>query len=146
MWVCIWRRNSFHIRMLSLQWSKRRIKTKTSFSPWTEIEVLLLDDDILTEMQNLQIFKSVQLYIKRTKRLTHLWSQYLLSFKKNQSRCFHFTQSSMITKKDAYTFLYYIISWFLLCTLCASVFFTFHKNLFINVVYCNLLLLTHVLL
>jgi hypothetical protein len=25
-------------------------------------------------MQNLQIFKSVQLYIKRTKRFTHLWS------------------------------------------------------------------------
>jgi hypothetical protein len=27
-------------------------------------------------MENLQIFKSVQLYIKRTKRFTHLWSQH----------------------------------------------------------------------
>jgi hypothetical protein len=37
-----------------------------------KIEVLLFGDDTLTEMQNLQIFKSVQLYIKRTKRFTHL--------------------------------------------------------------------------
>ena len=29
-----------------------------------KIEVLLFGDDTLTEMQNLQIFKSVQLYIK----------------------------------------------------------------------------------
>ena len=36
------------------------------------VEVLLFGDDTLTEMQNLQIFKSVQLYIKRTKRFTHL--------------------------------------------------------------------------
>jgi hypothetical protein len=37
-----------------------------------KIEVLLFGDDTLTEMQNLQIFKSVQLYIKRTKCFTHL--------------------------------------------------------------------------
>jgi hypothetical protein len=33
---------------------------------------LLFGDDTLTEMLNLQIFKSVQLYIKQTKRITHL--------------------------------------------------------------------------
>jgi hypothetical protein len=37
-----------------------------------KIEVLFFGDDTLTEMQNLQIFKSVQLYIKRTRRFTHL--------------------------------------------------------------------------
>jgi hypothetical protein len=44
-------------------------------------------------MQNLQIFKSVQLYIKRTKHFTHLWSQHPLPlfFKLISSCCSHFT-------------------------------------------------------
>ena len=37
-----------------------------------ELKVLLFGDDTSTEMQNLQIFKSVQRYIKRTKRFTQL--------------------------------------------------------------------------
>ena len=44
-----------------------------------KIEVLLFGDDTLTEMQNLQIFKSVQLYIKRTKRFTHIQKLRVLS-------------------------------------------------------------------
>ena len=55
MWVCIWRCNSFYIRMLSLQRSKRLV-----FLNELKIEVLLFGNDTLTEMQNLQIFKSVQ--------------------------------------------------------------------------------------
>jgi hypothetical protein len=42
------------------QWRKREYPEKITELP------------TLTEMQNLQIFKSVQLYIKRTKRFTHL--------------------------------------------------------------------------
>ena len=34
------------------------------------IETLLFGDDSLSEEQNAQIFKSVQLYIKQTKRFT----------------------------------------------------------------------------
>ena len=47
-------------------------KVRLVFLHELNIEVLLFDDDTLTEMQNLQIFKSVQLYIKCTKRFTHL--------------------------------------------------------------------------
>jgi hypothetical protein len=35
------------------------------------IETLLFGDDSLSEEQNAQIFKSVQLYIKQTKRFIH---------------------------------------------------------------------------
>jgi hypothetical protein len=48
------------------------LKLRLVFLHEPKIEVLLFGDDTLTEMQNLQIFKSVQLYIKRTKRFTHL--------------------------------------------------------------------------
>ena len=89
MWVCIWRCNSFYIRMLSLLRSKRRIEIKTSFSSWTKHWNPTFGDDTLTEMSNLQIFKSVQLYIKLPKLSTHLWSHFYL--KSISSRCFHFT-------------------------------------------------------
>jgi hypothetical protein len=52
--------------------AREELKLKLVFLHELKIEVLLFGDDTLTEMQNLQIFKSVQLYIKRTKRFTHL--------------------------------------------------------------------------
>ena len=52
--------------------AREESKLRLVFLHELKIEVLLFDDDTLTEMQNLQIFKSVQLYIKRTKRFTHL--------------------------------------------------------------------------
>ena len=72
MWVCI-----------ILEWlecclyneASEELKFKLVFLNELKIEVLLFGDNTITEMQNLQIFKSVQLYIKRTKRFTHLWSQ-----------------------------------------------------------------------
>ena len=50
----------------------RELKLRLVFLHELKFEVLLFDDDNLTEMQNLQIFKSVKLYIKRMKRFTHL--------------------------------------------------------------------------
>jgi hypothetical protein len=120
-------------------------------------------------MQNLQIFKSVQLYIKRTKRfysfmittteLPHISDKfyqimlYPLHLVMSGSRTHNFTgdrqwflvvrlnwsvvfvasisHTRMIKKKNAYTFLYYIISCLLFCIISVSVFFIFHKNLFI---------------
>ena len=41
------------------------------------IETLLFGDDSLSEEQNAQIFKSVQLYIKQTKRFTPQWSHFI---------------------------------------------------------------------
>ena len=54
--------------------AREELKLRLVFLHELKIEVLLFDDDSLTDMQTLQIFKSVQLYImiKRTKRFTHL--------------------------------------------------------------------------
>jgi hypothetical protein len=52
--------------------AREELKLRLVFLNELKIEVLLFGDDTLTEMQNLQIFKSVQLYIKQTKRFTHL--------------------------------------------------------------------------
>jgi hypothetical protein len=52
--------------------AREELKLRLVFLHELKIEVLLFGDDTLTEMQNLQIFKSVQLYIKRTKRFTYL--------------------------------------------------------------------------
>ena len=52
--------------------AREELKLRLDFLHELKIEVLLVGDDTLTEMQNLQIFKSVQLNIKRTKRSTHL--------------------------------------------------------------------------
>ena len=41
------------------------------------IETLLFGDDSLSEEQNAQIFKSVQLYIKQTKCFTQQWSNFI---------------------------------------------------------------------
>jgi hypothetical protein len=127
------------------------LKLRLVFLHELKIEALLFGDDTLTEMQNMQIFKSVQLYIKRTKRFTHLCSQYpptpsqiyicLINQSINQ---FH------LRYKYGKTYLYYIISCFLFCILflffVVSPFFSFFKEFIYNVVYCILLLLTHVLL
>ena len=51
--------------------AREELKLRIVFLHELNIDVLHFDDDTLTEMQNLQIFKSVQLYIKRTKRVTH---------------------------------------------------------------------------
>jgi hypothetical protein len=51
--------------------AREELKLRLVFLNELKIEVLLFGDDTLTEMQNLQIFKSVQIYIKRTKRFTH---------------------------------------------------------------------------
>ena len=52
--------------------AREELKLRLVFLHELKIEVLLFGDDTLIEMQNLQIFKSVQLYSKRTKRFTHL--------------------------------------------------------------------------
>ena len=44
--------------------AREELKLRLVFLHELKIEVLLFGDDTLTEMQNLQIFKSVQLYIK----------------------------------------------------------------------------------
>ena len=49
--------------------AREELKRRLVFLHELKIEVLLFCDDTLTDMQNLQIFRSVQLYIKRTKRL-----------------------------------------------------------------------------
>ena len=55
---------------------REELKLRLVFLNELKIEILLFGDDTLTEMQNLQISKSVQLYIKRPKRFNHLWSQH----------------------------------------------------------------------
>ena len=120
--------------------AREELKLRLVFLNELKIEVLLFGDDTLTEKQNLQIFKSVQLYIKRTKRFTHLWSPtpsqiyiWLINQSINQSI------SSKIHKYGK-TCLYYIISCFLFCILflfhcfcfivfVSSFFFHFSKNL-----------------
>ena len=52
--------------------ARKELKLRLVFLHELKIEVLLFGDDTLTEMQNLTIFKFVQLFIKRTKRFTHL--------------------------------------------------------------------------
>jgi hypothetical protein len=51
---------------------REELKLRLVFLNELKIEILLFGDDTLTEMQNLQISKSVQLYIKRPKRFNHL--------------------------------------------------------------------------
>ena len=46
---------------------REELKLRLVFLNELKIEVLLFGDDTLTEMQNLQIFKSIQLYIKTNK-------------------------------------------------------------------------------
>jgi hypothetical protein len=46
-----------------LSYLREKLKQRLVFLHELKIEVLLFGDDTLTEMQNLQIFKSVQLYI-----------------------------------------------------------------------------------
>ena len=41
------------------------------------IETLVFGDDSVSKEQNAQILKSVQLYIKQTKRFTPQWSHFL---------------------------------------------------------------------
>ena len=60
------------VRIPAYKEAREESKLRLVFLNELKIEVLLFGDDTLTEMQNLQIFKSVQLYIKRTKRFTHL--------------------------------------------------------------------------
>ena len=60
------------VRIPAYNEAREEFKFRLVFLNELKIEVLLFGDDTLTEMQNLQIFKSVQLYIKRTKRFTHL--------------------------------------------------------------------------
>ena len=48
------------------------LKFRLVFLSELNIEVLLFGDETLTEMPSLQIFKSVQLYIKLPKLFTHL--------------------------------------------------------------------------
>jgi hypothetical protein len=136
--------------------AREELKLRLVFLHELIIEVLLFGDDTLTEMQNLQIFKSVQLYIKRTKRFTHLWPQHspptpsqiyicLINQSINQ---FH------LRYKYGKTCLYYIISCFLFCILFSffvvSPFFSFSKEFIImlyivfyycwRMYYCNYLL------
>jgi hypothetical protein len=122
---------------------------KTSFSSWTKNWSPTFGDDTLTEMQNLQIVKSVQLYIKGTKRFANIWSQYTLPFFLINPVA-SISHTRMI-KKNVYAFLYYIISCLLLCIISVpGFFFIFHKNLFImlyiviyycwRMYYCNYLL------
>ena len=51
--------------------AREELKLRLVFLHELKIEVLLFGDESLTEMQNLQIFKYVRLYHKRTKRFTH---------------------------------------------------------------------------
>ena len=63
------------------------------------IEVLLFDNDTLTEMQNLQFFKSVQLYIKRTKRFPIYDHNTPSHFFKNINPVASISHTSMIKKE-----------------------------------------------
>ena len=61
------------VRIPAYSEGREEFKLRLVFLNELNIELLLFGDDTLTEIfQNLQIFKSVQLYIKRTKRFTHL--------------------------------------------------------------------------
>jgi fatty acid desaturase len=60
--------------------AREELKLRLVFLDELKIEVLLFGDDTLTEMQNLQIFKSVQLYIKRTKRFNHFVLYFVFVF------------------------------------------------------------------
>jgi hypothetical protein len=60
------------VRIPAYKEAREEFKLRLVFLNELKIEVLLFGDDTLTEMQNLQIFKSVQLCIQRTKRFTHL--------------------------------------------------------------------------
>jgi hypothetical protein len=60
------------VRIPAYNEAREELNSRLVFLSELNIEVLLFGDDTLTEMQNLQIFKSVQLYIKQTKRFTHL--------------------------------------------------------------------------
>ena len=60
------------VRIPAYNEAREELKLRLVFLNELKIEVLLFGDDTLAEMQNRQIFKSVQLYIKRTKRFTHL--------------------------------------------------------------------------
>ena len=60
------------VRIPAYNEAREELKLRLVFLNELKIEVLLFGDDTLTEMQNRQIFKSVQLYIKRTKRFTHV--------------------------------------------------------------------------
>jgi hypothetical protein len=52
--------------------AREELKLTLVFLHGLTIEALLFGNATLTDMQNLQIFKFVLLYIKRTKRFTHL--------------------------------------------------------------------------
>ena len=52
------------VRIPAYKEAREEFKLRLVFLNELTIEVLLFGDDTLTEMQNLQIFKSVQLYIK----------------------------------------------------------------------------------
>jgi hypothetical protein len=52
--------------------AREELKLRLVFLHELTIEALLFSNATLTDMQNLQIFKFVLLYIKRTKRFTHL--------------------------------------------------------------------------
>jgi hypothetical protein len=74
--------------------TREELKLRLVFLHELKIDVLLFGDDTLIEMQNLQMFKSVQLYIKRTKR----FYQFMITtpppaffLKSNKFRCSHFT-------------------------------------------------------
>ena len=124
--------------------AREELKLRLVFLHELKIEVLLFGHDTLTEMQNLQIFKSVQLYIKRTKRFTHLWSQPPnILFLIKQSINF-ISNTSMI--KHAYIRLFHAFLFFLYFLLLRLLFFFIFQRFIYNVVYCILLLLTHVLL
>ena len=59
------------VRIPAYNEAREELKLRLIFLNELKIEGLFFGDDTLTEMQNRQIFKSVQLYIKRTKRFTH---------------------------------------------------------------------------
>ena len=52
--------------------AREELKLRLVFLHELTIEALLFGNATLTDMQNLQIFKFVLVYIKRTKRFTHL--------------------------------------------------------------------------
>jgi hypothetical protein len=70
------RRHNYILECCLYNEAREELKLRLVFLNELKIEVLLFGDDTLTEMQNLQIFKSVQLYIKRTKRNAHKKDQH----------------------------------------------------------------------
>jgi hypothetical protein len=91
--------------------AREELKLRLVFLHELKIEVLLFGDDTLTEMQNLQIFKSVQLYIKRTFYPFMITIPPPIFFKSVPLLPFHI----QVIKKNAYTCL-------LFCIFCVSVF------------------------